>query len=487
MPTYKQVWKQAKKNGLTGGMSLLDFQNKMRELGSTSGNDSIARSYFYHTTPTVSKEEISDSITPKFTLNNQTQPRFFNENDFLNQGIQGLRQLSINRNSTPSTTVGTEIKQETPVVNTTQTPTSSAYWLNRAKQFGFNNIDEVKNWQREHGLTVDGLFGKNSEKKWNELNGFKESNTYYGHEDENQWKENPSSYITTKNQDKWINLWDSTGIRPRLKRLFGIKKQGGKMTYKFQQGGQATAEQNEVMKFVKALAQTLQADPNQVIQAAQQNPEALRSAAEVYNQTQDMQQAAQAFTQALQSQAQAAKHGAKLNYLKALKNQCTEDEELVYFKKGGKVDCGCRKKEDGGEMKKESSISKFKKMSKGDKVPQKFVNPNDTVHVNGKAYSLVNSDGSRADSRFPAYKGKVEEEDRKKAKAGNKDSQKRQTKQDLMSSEKKGGNLQKDCGGSKMKLVKKGDKVCPKCGKVHAAGMGCSIAKFKYRKLGGQL
>jgi len=38
-----------------------------------------------------------------------------------------------------------------------------------------------------------------------------------------------------------------------------------------------------------------------------------------------------------------------------------------------------------------------------------------------------------------------------------------------------------------MKLVKKGDKVCPKCGKVHAAGTSCSIAKFKYRKLGGLL
>jgi hypothetical protein len=38
----------------------------------------------------------------------------------------------------------------------------------------------------------------------------------------------------------------------------------------------------------------------------------------------------------------------------------------------------------------------------------------------------------------------------------------------------------KDCGGSKMKL-KKGDKVCPKCGKVHAAGAGC-IAKFKMHK-----
>jgi hypothetical protein len=30
-----------------------------------------------------------------------------------------------------------------------------------------------------------------------------------------------------------------------------------------------------------------------------------------------------------------------------------------------------------------------------------------------------------------------------------------------------------------MKLIKKGGEVCPKCGKVHAAGMGCDVAKFK--------
>ena len=33
----------------------------------------------------------------------------------------------------------------------------------------------------------------------------------------------------------------------------------------------------------------------------------------------------------------------------------------------------------------------------------------------------------------------------------------------------------------------KGGKVCPKCGKVHAAGMGCAIAKFKMHRQGGNL
>ena len=64
-----------------------------------------------------------------------------------------------------------------------------------------------------------------------------------------------------------------------------------------------------------------------------------------------------------QAQAKKALHGAKLNYFKSLKNQCAEDEEVVYYKKGGSVGCGCKKKEDGGQVKKDcrdSAIAKFK-------------------------------------------------------------------------------------------------------------------------------
>lgn len=63
------------------------------------------------------------------------------------------------------------------------------------------------------------------------------------------------------------------------------------------------------------------------------------------------------------SKARKAAHGMKLNYIRNLKNQCANDEELVYFKKGGSLDCGCRKKmQKGGETpKKENIISKFKR------------------------------------------------------------------------------------------------------------------------------
>jgi hypothetical protein len=76
-----------------------------------------------------------------------------------------------------------------------------------------------------------------------------------------------------------------------------------------------------------------------------------------------MNQAAKAFQQGIQS----ARRGAKLQYLKSLKHQCADDEELYYYKKGGSVGCGCKKKEDGGEIKKteKGPIAKFKEIRKG--------------------------------------------------------------------------------------------------------------------------
>lgn len=48
--------------------------------------------------------------------------------------------------------------------------------------------------------------------------------------------------------------------------------------------------------------------------------------------------------------AQKATHGAKLQYVKSLKHQCAEDEEVYYYAKGGNLECGCKKKlESGGK------------------------------------------------------------------------------------------------------------------------------------------
>ena len=190
------------------------------------------------------------------------------------------------------------------------------------------------------------------------------------------------------------------------------------MIKKFQQGNQI---QQLAVEVVQGIAQELQADPQQVAQAAQQNPEALEAAMQVYAQTKDIKQTAQTFLQTIQQktqqkktkekETQVAKHGAKLNYIKSLKHQCAENEELYYFKKGGSVGCGCRKKEDGGEVTKASkgcsAIKKFK-AERGNKVPE--INPNDTIHINGQVKSLT---GKNIKDGNKEYKNLTKEEYRK--------------------------------------------------------------------------
>ena len=83
-----------------------------------------------------------------------------------------------------------------------------------------------------------------------------------------------------------------------------------------------------------------------------------------------------------QAQAKKAAHGTKLTYFKSLKNQCAEDEEVTYFKKGGSVRCGCKKKEDGGEIAKAqngSAVDKFKNRKKEIKQDQAA---RDSIRIN---------------------------------------------------------------------------------------------------------
>lgn len=229
------------------------------------------------------------------------------------------------------------------------------------------------------------------------------------------------------------------------------------MINKFQQGG----KQDVIMQFIQGLAQTLQADPNQIIQIAQQNPKALEAAVQTYQQTQDMNQAAQAFQQGIQ----AARHGAKLNYIKSLKHQCADDEELYYYKKGGSIGCGCKKKEGGeikDENKKESPIAKFKARN-GVKVPDdKKILPTDTVHIqNPKTKKMEVRDLSGKHKQFK----KLTKEEYQK--------QSNDKKNDIdTKGYKKGGKTEKDCGGAS--IVKK----------FKAARCGSKIKKHQY---GGSL
>lgn len=230
------------------------------------------------------------------------------------------------------------------------------------------------------------------------------------------------------------------------------------MINKFQKGG----KKDVVMQFVEGLAKTLQADPKEVVQIAQQNPDALESAVKVYQKTQDMQQAAQAFTQVIQQKTQKAAHGAKLQYFKSLKHQCAEDEELYYYKKGGSLGCGCKKKmEEGEQTPKKSPIDKFRN-------------------------AWTKKDEQKLDS-LSSQRRLTPQGQKEKEKLQNKFKKAPNRKDYEIEEGKKGTKLSKDCGGSTLKLKKKGGEICPKCGKIHAAGMGCIVAKFKAAKCGAKM
>lgn len=191
-----------------------------------------------------------------------------------------------------------------------------------------------------------------------------------------------------------------------------------------------------------------------------------------------------------QAQAQKALHGAKLNYFKSLKHQCAEDEEVVYYKKGGSVTCGCKKKEQGGEVKKDCGgsaiVSQFKmrKGSNGMELAEKKttkksfkqssnqqnnqlnnqqnsqkINPNDTIHVNGQIKSLTDKP---IKDKNNTYKPLTPEE-YKKLKNKDKD---RVAEKDAAS----GRSVQEKCGG-----------------KVKKHQEGSIISQFKKHFWGGKL
>ena len=132
------------------------------------------------------------------------------------------------------------------------------------------------------------------------------------------------------------------------------------MTQKFQQGGQ-----------LDQIYAMINSQPEQALQQLVQSGASAEDIAKIVEtgvqQGKIKPEIGQAIMQALQGQTRAARHGAKLNYIKSLKNQCPEGEELYYYKKGGSVGCGCKKKEDGGEIEKAqkgSVIQNFKNRAK---------------------------------------------------------------------------------------------------------------------------
>lgn len=109
-------------------------------------------------------------------------------------------------------------------------------------------------------------------------------------------------------------------------------------------------EQELQQAFIQWLAQKLGVqDESQLKQAVQEMGQ------------EGLQQAYQQFIQETQQQqAQKAKFGAKLNYIKGLNGQCPEGTEMQYFKDGGNIICKkcVAKQKNGG--KEQDSVEQFK-------------------------------------------------------------------------------------------------------------------------------
>lgn len=102
--------------------------------------------------------------------------------------------------------------------------------------------------------------------------------------------------------------------------------------------------QQQVINLVQA---AMQGDEK----ANQQIQQIMQAAQQGNQQAQQIAQMIQAVAQQMQSQqAQAAKHGAKLQYIKSLRGQCPEGYEMGYFKAGGHLCKKCMKKQQGGNM-----------------------------------------------------------------------------------------------------------------------------------------
>ena len=266
---------------------------------------------------------------------------------------------------------------------------SNDYWNSVAQQYGFNDMNAVAAWQRENGLEDDGKFGQNSLNKWNELQAAtqpKQKSIGRDIVDDmpivgsivtgKDFFQNPSKE-TAKSFGKRV-LWDAASFTPGIGTIIagsraikglwdGAKgfwnklpenKQGGTLIKKHQQGGNMEQDiQSQVKQLVQAVAagdQQAAEQVKQIMQAAEQGD-------------QQALQIAQMIQAEIESMKTSAKLGAKLNYIKQLKGDCLEGEELVYFKKGGMICSKCEKKHEqvvAAKGKKLNAVDEFKKTRK---------------------------------------------------------------------------------------------------------------------------
>lgn len=140
---------------------------------------------------------------------------------------------------------------------------------------------------------------------------------------------------------------DTSLLTGSLSNFIRQNKLGGNlihMTQKYQQGGAAPQgdPQEQIIQLVQAAMggdQQASAQIQQIMQAAQQGDQQAAQLAEMIMQIANQMQGG-----VPEQQAQVARNGAKLNYIKRLKGECPDGYEMTYFKAGGKVCKKCQKK-----------------------------------------------------------------------------------------------------------------------------------------------
>ena len=132
------------------------------------------------------------------------------------------------------------------------------------------------------------------------------------------------------------------------------------------------------------------------------------------------------------------------------KSPKTEDEEVVYYKKGGSVGCGCKKKEDGGEIKKarKGIVAEFKEDQKKKQQQQqqqpKWNNTKDNeLKILSEKKTLTPQEKQRLQQLRNEFKNSSN------------------TKDYELEEGKKGMKIKKDCGGAvaKFKMHRQGGKI----------------------------
>lgn len=152
-------------------------------------------------------------------------------------------------------------------------------------------------------------------------------------------------------------------------------KHGGSLN-KFQQGGSINMNEQQQMQqaFLQYLAQQTGAKSQQELeQIIQQMGE------------DGLKQAYAQFVQAMQQQqVQAAKFGAKLNYIKQLNGQCPQGMEMYYYKEGGRLCKKCMQaKQNGRELENQAPANPIDAFKCGRKIRK---------NQQGKKFPLIETD-----------------------------------------------------------------------------------------------